>query len=154
MVEITINYEGEKKKRFLIPIPLLPIIIGITLPGLIRTIKRKSETENKISKINSSTWATELSPENSPEYQAMRERTIIDDLGMFFDRKETIKRGLDYRKLTSDTQRRFPDFKNEKERELYLASEILKAWETHDKKCRQVAGFSLENLNQELDYEN
>lgn len=45
MVEISINYEKNEKKRILIPIPLLPIIIGLSLYGLIR--RRNS----KISKI-------------------------------------------------------------------------------------------------------
>jgi hypothetical protein len=36
MVKITINYEKNEKRRILIPIPLLPIIIGLSLYGLIR----------------------------------------------------------------------------------------------------------------------
>ena len=154
MVEITINYEGEQKRRILIPIPLLPIIIGVALPALIRAARKRSETKNKVSEINPSIRDTELPLENSLEYQDMKERTIIDDLGMFFDRKETIKRGLNYRELASDAQIIFPDFRNEKYRELYLTGEILIAWRIHDKKCRQEAGFPPENLDQGLDYEN
>jgi len=154
LVEITINYEKKEKRRILIPIPLLPIIIGITLPGLIRKRNRKTETERKVAETSSVVQTTELPPENSPAYQDMKERTIIDDLGMFFDKPETIERGLDYRNLAGNVQMRHNDFNNSAERELYLTNEILKAWKTHDIKCRQEAGISSDRIEKGLDYEN
>ena len=154
LVEITINYGKEEKRRILIPIPLLPIIIGISLPGLVRRRNRKKETEEKVAETSSILRATELPPENSPEYQDMKERVIIDDFGMFFDKKETAERGLNYRNLTGDVQRRYNDFKNSAEREMHLTNEILKAWKTHDIKCRQEAGIPPDRIESGLDYEN
>jgi hypothetical protein len=149
-VEITINYEKNEKKRVLIPIPLLPIIIGISLPCLIR--KRRVESEMK--NISNLLRETSLPSESSPEFKNMRERTIIDDLGMFFDRKEIIERGLDYRKLTEGMSRRFRYFSTKEEKELFFANEILAAWKRHDLQCRKEAGFSDAHLQDGLDYEN
>lgn len=154
MVEVSINYEGEKKKKVLIPIPLLPIIFGIALPGLVRLVKRRGETKKRVSEVSLIVKKTDLPPENSAEYKDMRERTIVDDLGMFFDNKEAARRGLDYRMLADDAKKRLGDFEDENERELYLTDKILEAWKTHDKQCRQEAGFSPADLASGLDYEN
>lgn len=154
LVEITINYEKREKRRILIPIPLLPIIIGVSLPSFTRRRNRKLETERKIAETSSILQTTKLPPENSPEYQDMKERVVIDDFGMFFDKKETAERGLNYRNLTDDVQRRYNDFKNSAEREIFLTNEILKAWKAHDIKCRQEAGIPSDRIESGLDYEN
>lgn len=150
MVEITINYEKNENRRILIPIPLLPIIIGIALPGLIRRRNMRKGILESFSPMQN----VDLPPQESPKYQEMLERTIIDDLGIFFDNKETIGRGLNYRKLTEDASRRYADSKDDGERELHLAREILEAWKIHDTKCRQEAGFDHDHLEAGLDYEN
>ncbi|MFA5871749.1 MAG: hypothetical protein WC858_03410 [Parcubacteria group bacterium] len=149
MVEITIHYEGSRSRRVLIPIPLLPIIISISIPWLIR----KRETRKRVLSIAPTVKNTDLPPENSAEYQDIRERTIIDDLGTFFDAKDTVRRGLDYRKITDDVQRRYDYFTNDGARLQYLTNEILKAWRIHDKKCRQEAGLASADLESGLDYE-
>jgi|GEM_PF-3523595 len=154
MVEVSINYEGEKRRRVLIPIPLLPIIFGIALPGLVRAVKKRNETKQKVLEISSTVEKTDLPPENSVEYQNMWKKTLIDDLGLFFDNKEAVGRGLNYRILADDAKKHLGDFRDENERELYLTDKILEAWKSHDKKCRQEAGFSPTDLESGLDYEN
>jgi len=148
-VEITISYEKNERRRILIPIPLLPIIVGIALPCLIR----KRETRSKIGKIPNLLRQTHLSQESSPEFRDMWERTIIDDLGTFFDDRGTIERGLGYRKLTDEAKRRRRDFKDSNDEELFLTNEIITEWKKHDLRCRQEAGFSPDHLEEGLDYE-
>jgi hypothetical protein len=151
MVEITIKYEKNEKRRVLIPIPILPILTGVSLSYLAR---KKRELRGEISGIPEAVKVTDAPGRETNEGKEMEVQTVVDDLGMFFDREETVRRGIDYRAMAEDVQSKGRHFKDSAEREIYLANKIINSWKEHDAMCRKEAGWSLEHVNQGLDYEN
>lgn len=95
---------------------------------------------------------TQLPDTNSLEYKKMEEGTVVDDLMVFFDDKDHMKRGLDYRQLADLMESMYGAFKDDEEREAALASEILMRWKENDKQMRKSAG--VQDLESGLDYEN
>jgi hypothetical protein len=150
MVEITIKYEKNEKRRVLIPIPILPILIGVSLPFL----ARKRELREEISGIPEEVKTIDAPGRETEEGKEMEIQTVVDDLGMFFDREEAVRRGIDYRAMAEDVQSKGRHFKDPAEKEIYLANNIIKSWKEHDAMCRKEAGWSPGHINQGLDYEN
>lgn len=73
---------------------------------------------------------------------------------IFFDNQDTIRRGLNYRELCDKMLRDFDRFESDYDREQYLARELLRLWREHDIVARREAGWSEDNIEDGLDYEN
>jgi len=171
-VEVTVSYEGSRTEKLLVPIPLLLVI-----PPLIREISRRRRKdfgggERKLPQRKlppqGTTPPTERIPRDQalediirktplPEegmYEQMEEKTIIDDLYVFFDEPSTIKRGLDYRKIADSVLAAYDGFSDKTDREIFASAQILNSWKRHDVNARREAGWREEDLSAGLDYEN
>lgn len=159
-VAVTVSYEGNKDTTVLIPIPWIiflpllrrrsggapgeitptgPVKERLQLPGLV--------VPPKFKEVN-------LPEQDSEEYKDMEERASIDDTYVHFDNPDTIRRGLDYHAMVDNLYFQYDEFKNDAEREEFLAAKILQGWKDHDRAARKEAGVSEEELDKGLDYEN
>lgn len=163
-VEITVTYEGNHKKVLLIPIPLLLLAPLLFL----RRRREKDQTPGPKPKPDVIKPPIEPLPpivippkirenpfpeKDSREYEEMEEKALIDDLYVFFDKEEAVKRGLDYRTIADKAFNHYQEFKDGEERELFVTMEILQAWRIHDIEARREAGVSLEHLRDGLDHD-
>lgn len=176
MVQVEIVYENDAKSVLIIPLPLL-LLLGLLWPprrgGFIdipprgRTLppqgeapvppegvvlgpddtERITEDGREILGIPGSEIPTDLA-----EREKMQDATLVNDIYMFFDRPETVARGLDYRAIADDFFNHYDQLTNEQDREAYLTAKILAAWRLHDLGARREAGISSEALEEGLDY--
>jgi hypothetical protein len=177
-VEVAITTEGNKKHSVLIPVPWLIFLLPLLgLPrrrraeripekikkrddikkedgGTIKEESAKQEVPNgPVRQIPLEIESTKLPNSESIEFERMEEQVIADDLYVFFDRKETMELGLNYRDLADNILKTNESFSSKEERMNFLASEILNAWIIHDINARRKAGVSENDLKTGLDYE-
>jgi hypothetical protein len=96
----------------------------------------------------------EVPASETVEFQEMQERSVVDDLYVFFDRPETMQKGLNYRSIVDTVRERFDSFSDSMQRELFATALILEAWKEHDAAARRSAGWSEDSIHRGLDYEN
>lgn len=96
----------------------------------------------------------EMPKEGSSEWKDKTDRVWADDLWLFIDNPETVKRGLDYRRILNEMVDVYDKFDSADERELYFASMLTEAWKKHDIAARREAGVAEDSLAAGLDYEN
>lgn len=173
-IKITVNYEADQKKVVLIPVPWLvflplfrrrkkedqppdqaPVIAPDPEPAAEPAPRSEPRPEPKpesLPEIPAKISETDLPDPNSPEYLDMEEKAWITDLHIYIENENAIKRGLDYRAMANDMYYRYDNFKDERERENYLAVKMLESWREHDIICRKEAGVG--DLEAGLDYKN
>lgn len=95
---------------------------------------------------------TALPERNAFEFKDMEERALIDDLYVFLDDPETVRRGIDYKLMAERMYQDWNSFKTDEDRELVLANEILEAWQKHDRQCRIEADVPEGELDNGLNY--
>jgi len=173
-VKISIEYEGNQHKILLIPFPLLLFLFLIPPPpppepdpsNSDKTqktpsgegpkpktpIDQESPVETTTPKIlvekppkGFSGYLEKIPLPEGEEAEKIEEETWIRDLFVFFDRKETINRGLDYKAISDSVfenyDKFFIDEKTERETEISLTYLILKQWREHDIAARFEAGI-------------
>lgn len=94
-----------------------------------------------------------LPPVQPPDVE-QEKIALTDDLWLYFDDPETIRRGIDYRKMADVVLANYDKFENNEQRVQYLASMMLDAWVEHDVVCRREAGWDESHLMDSLDYRN
>ncbi|MEK7600516.1 MAG: hypothetical protein AAB463_00965 [Patescibacteria group bacterium] len=153
-VKITVSYEGDKSETLIIPVPLL-LFIPLLLPRRRKGEDQKpAQPERPDRPIPDKVRETKLPPSGTPEYEDMEEKTWIDDLYVFTDHRDALRRGLSYRGMISRAANAYDSYADNESRELYWTTEILEAWKHHDRKAREEAGVSEAELDKGLDYEN
>ncbi len=163
-IQVNVEYEGDHKEVFMLPIPWLIIFLPKlrkfwppwrknpprTKPPVPPEIQNPPKQPQIPEKIR-----TVLPPvPGTPEREEIEERTLLDDLFIYFDNPETISNGLNYRYIIEEMEKNHNNFQSDTERAEYLTNIILEAWRIHDITCRKNAGISEDQLEVGLDYIN
>ncbi len=160
-VQVAVSYEGKRERVLMVPLPLLLFAL-IPLRRLRRApadpIPGKTpdqSTPPELERIPDHVRKIPLPDKETPEYTEMEERVVIDDLWQHYDRTVTVERGLDYHRITAEFDTQLHErLQTDEDRELVLTMQVLEAWKRHDRRCRELAGVSEDQLNLGLDYEN
>lgn len=173
-VEVTIDFEGEEKKKVVVPIPN-PLFF---LPLLLRRRKQEqfpakpedrpvAEAGPKPREIftDGAVDFTKDLERNDPDFvnlfrdveknllaadrEKMEEEVLLDDIDVFIDDPEAIKRGVDYRSMFKELGQISDRYENEEKLEQGVCHIILTRWKEHDKKLRRELGIA---SDEGLDY--
>lgn len=96
------------------------------------TVVQERVTEREVLPVPSEVLTTRLPSADSPEYQEIEERTVLDDLAVHFGRFETISRGIDYNFWARDIEKTWDEFSNDENREAAWAARMLYVWQEAD----------------------
>ncbi|HEY4489914.1 MAG TPA: hypothetical protein VJC12_01510 [Candidatus Paceibacterota bacterium] len=148
------------------PIIVTPIRTPIKPPKIEEVIEEPEKIEEP-EEINVKVIETDKIPllveetltwdEDSEEFRKNQIEANANDLWVFFDDEDAVRKGLDYRAICDGIIARYDDFGGDnpaKKREDYLTYTLLSVWRDHDLIGRQEAGWSKETINEGLDYEN
>lgn len=127
-----------------------------TTPELIaeKKLGLEEENEKEPEKTFIKVESFNIKPEEDKDFPEKVKVALCDDLYQFFDKPETIERGLDYRKICDEMFDNFDKFESDTDRENYIARRLLVLWREHDIKARRQAGWQEEGIDWGLDYEN
>jgi hypothetical protein len=138
---------GSSEKPFKQPSESIP---EQNLKSTINIESSEQNLEPTIESIN----PLPVKPEEDSNFNEKVKIALVDDLYKFFDDQETIRRGLNYRKLCEEMLVNFNKFSSDYDREQYLARKLLQLWKEHDINARREAGWNESDIHQGLDYEN
>lgn len=170
-VEVTVQFDKDRKDILLIPLPLLAFLAlpllrrrrglpgvpggsgGTQIPLETPTATIEPPTVEQPELIDIPGWVREVPLPGGRAAEEMEERSLIDDLYQYFDDPERVRRGLDYRSMTMELIAIDSRFQTDEERELYLTAKIIEAWKHHDRQGRLEAGVTPDQADLGLDYE-